>query len=63
VLQRLRSLSASAGLPVIVLSARDPDANEKKMLSAGADAYFQKPADNAALLTKVRELLGEPTAA
>lgn len=63
VLQRLRSLSTSAGLPVIVLSARDPEANEKKMLAAGASAYFQKPADNAALLTKVRELLGEPTAA
>lgn len=60
VLERLRAMSGSAVLPVIVLSARDPELHEKKMLDSGADAFFQKPADNAALLTKVRELLGEP---
>lgn len=59
VIGRLKALAVSCGLPIIALSARDPESHEKRMLDAGAAAYFQKPADNAALLGKIRELLGE----
>ena len=46
VLDRLQNSGALAAIPVIVLSARDPQNNEEKALKAGAAAFFQKPADN-----------------
>ena len=39
---------------VIVLTARDPQANERATLEAGAVAFFQKPADNDELLSVIR---------
>jgi len=56
VLDRISHISPSA-IPVIVLSARDPQANEERALKAGAMAYFQKPADNAELLQAIRSYL------
>lgn len=58
VLQRLRSMTPTSALPVIVLSAKEPEAHRTRMLEAGAVAYFQKPADNAALLEAIRLALG-----
>src|ERR1700726_1565841 len=46
VLDRLQNSDSLAGIPVIVLSARDPQTNEERALKAGAAAFFQKPADN-----------------
>jgi two-component system KDP operon response regulator KdpE len=40
-------------VPVIVLSARDPQSNEERALKAGATAFFQKPADNDELLNMI----------
>jgi two-component system KDP operon response regulator KdpE len=54
VLDRLRNQNNLAGIPVIVLSARDPETNEERALIAGATAYFQKPADNDELLQAIR---------
>lgn len=54
VLERLQNSDTLAGVPVIVLSARDPQSNEEKALKAGASAYFQKPADNDELLNSIR---------
>src|SRR5216683_387119 len=54
VLERLQNNDVLAGVPVIVLSARDPQSNEEKALKAGATAYFQKPADNDELLNSIR---------
>ena len=54
VLDRLQKSDALSGVPVIVLSARDPQANEQRALKAGAAAYFQKPADNEELLNVIR---------
>jgi len=59
VLDRLKALSHSASLPIIVLSAKDPASHEDRMMKAGAEAYFQKPADNAELLAAIRRALGE----
>ena len=60
VLDRLQKSSALSGVPVIVLSARDPQGNEEKALRAGAAAYFQKPADNDELLNVIRVSLNPP---
>src|SRR5580704_10827841 len=39
VLDRLQNSDSLAGIPVIVLSARDPQNNEEKALKAGAAAF------------------------
>lgn len=54
VLDRLQKHDALSAVPVIVLSARDPQDNERRALKAGAAAYFQKPADNEELLNVIR---------
>jgi len=58
VLDRLQNSDTLAGIPVIVLSARDPQTNEERALKAGATAFFQKPADNEELLNVIRASLG-----
>jgi two-component system KDP operon response regulator KdpE len=60
VLDRLQKSDALSGIPVIVLSARDPQNNEQRALKAGAAAYFQKPADNEELLNVIRTNLATP---
>jgi DNA-binding response OmpR family regulator len=54
VLERLQAIATLSNIPVIVLSARDPQANEEKALKAGAAAFFQKPADNDELMNVIR---------
>jgi len=58
-LKQKRELTDIEGIPVIVLSARDPVKNDKLALEAGAVAYFQKPPDNSQFLSAVRQTLGE----
>jgi two-component system KDP operon response regulator KdpE len=57
VLDRLQKSDALSGVPVIVLSARDPENNESRALKAGATAFFQKPADNEELMNVIRASL------
>lgn len=59
VLQRVKTIPALAVIPVLVVSGLDQATNEPKALAAGADAYLQKPAADEALLSKVRDLVGE----
>ncbi len=54
VLDRLQAIDSLSSIPVIVLSARDPQANEERALKAGASAFFQKPADNDELMNVIR---------
>jgi two-component system KDP operon response regulator KdpE len=61
VLERMRGLDLVA-TPIIVLSARDPAHNERRVLDAGAVAFFQKPADNHEFLIKIRQTLGDTAA-
>jgi DNA-binding response OmpR family regulator len=61
VLERLRQRAHLTGVPVIVLSARDAENNEERALTAGAVAYFQKPADNEELLQAIRASLPPPS--
>jgi len=58
VLERLQNSDALSGVPVIVLSARDPQSNEERALKAGAAAFFQKPADNDELMNVIRVSIG-----
>jgi DNA-binding response OmpR family regulator len=50
VLQRIRNSVQVSGVPVVVLSARDPAGNRDRALELGAAAYFAKPADDDALM-------------
>jgi DNA-binding response OmpR family regulator len=54
VLKRLQEADTLSNIPVIVLSARGPQFNEKRALRAGAAAFFQKPVDNRELLDVIR---------
>ena len=54
VLERLQSSDTLSSIPVIVLTARDPQGNEQRALRAGAAAFFQKPVDNEELLNVIR---------
>jgi len=57
VLDRLQKDDKLSAIPVIVLTARDPQSSEQRALQAGAAAFFQKPADNAELLEVIRATL------
>jgi DNA-binding response OmpR family regulator len=57
VLEWLKENNTLSNIPVIVLTARDPQSNEEKTLRAGAIAFFQKPADNSELLDVIRATL------
>jgi len=54
VLKNLQQYPALSVIPVIVLTARDAEGNEKRTLESGAVAFFQKPADNEELLGVIR---------
>jgi CheY-like chemotaxis protein len=60
VLERLKTFPALAHIPVIVVSAREPSSTERRATEAGAEAYVQKPIDNAELIAAIRTALREP---
>jgi DNA-binding response OmpR family regulator len=57
VLDRLQQSAHLSSIPVIVLSAQDPQSARARSLLAGAMAFFEKPADNAKLLSTIRTTL------
>jgi DNA-binding response OmpR family regulator len=57
VLKNLQQYPALSVIPVIVLTARDPEGNERRTLDSGAVAFFQKPADSEELLGVIRTSL------
>jgi DNA-binding response OmpR family regulator len=57
VLDRLQKDDKLSSIPVIVLTARDPQGSERRALQAGAAAFLQKPADNTELLEVIRATL------
>jgi two-component system alkaline phosphatase synthesis response regulator PhoP len=63
VLERIKAMPALEGTPVIIVSARDPLAEEPRFVEAGADAFFRKPFDHEQLLTAIARALGSAPAA
>jgi len=61
VLDRFRSVTSLAAVPVIILTAMDPATNKERALSAGVAAFLQKPAANQELLAVIQEVLEEST--
>ncbi len=62
VLERLRSLGSTIGIPVIVVSAREPMSNRPLAIQAGASAFLQKPVKTDELLSALqRALMGGTT--
>jgi DNA-binding response OmpR family regulator len=57
VMDRLQQNAELASIPVIVLTARDPQGTRQRIMKAGASAFFQKPADNGKLLNAIRSVL------
>jgi DNA-binding response OmpR family regulator len=60
VLDRLRAMTNLSMIPVVVVSARDPQGNRDHALLAGARAYLQKPWNDHELLSIIGELLSPP---
>src|SRR6202167_2664245 len=60
VMERFKAVPSLAGIPIIVVSARDRRANQKRAIEAGAKAFLQKPVNNAELLAVIRQNLAEP---
>jgi type II secretory ATPase GspE/PulE/Tfp pilus assembly ATPase PilB-like protein/ActR/RegA family two-component response regulator len=58
VLSRLRSRPATAGIPVIVLTAKGDEDNEVRVFELGADDFLQKPFRARALAARLEVVLG-----
>jgi DNA-binding response OmpR family regulator len=62
VVRRMRAHPASAGIPVVLLTAAARVTDEAAGREAGADAYLTKPFSPAELVETVRQLLAETVA-
>jgi len=58
VIEKLKSKPALQNVPFIVMSGRDRGITEQQAVTAGAAAYFCKPAANTDLLLAIRKALG-----
>lgn len=58
VMERLQANPLLATIPVIVLTGRERKGNFERAMQAGCYAYFEKPADNEALLNAIRDAIG-----
>jgi two-component system KDP operon response regulator KdpE len=57
-MESLSEIPGLAGVPVIVLTARDRFTHEGRCHDAGAKRFFQKPVDNRSLLVAIEQLIG-----
>ena len=60
VIQRLKKVPELKEIPVVVITARDPESSREESLNRGASAYLHKPVDDDELLATVREAMSEP---
>jgi CheY-like chemotaxis protein len=57
-MQSLSEIPGLAGLPVIVLTARERFGHEERCYAAGAKLFFQKPIDDLSLLAAIQQVMG-----
>jgi DNA-binding response OmpR family regulator len=56
---RLREEPATAGIPVLMLSAKGQDTDKAAAMKSGANDFLSKPVDRLVLLNRIAELLGK----
>jgi DNA-binding response OmpR family regulator len=54
----LKDDHATQRIPIVILSAKTQEEDERRALACGADAYFKKPFNAPALMEGIRKLLG-----
>ena len=59
----LKGDPATRHIPIIILSAKTQEEDERRALSCGADAYFKKPFQAPILMDGIRKLLARSSAA
>jgi DNA-binding response OmpR family regulator len=59
VLERMRVMPRLTGIPIIVLTARDPKTARARTLALGAAAFLEKPVDSAVFITAIHAALGD----
>jgi two-component system, OmpR family, phosphate regulon response regulator PhoB len=60
VMERLKAMPALEGVPVIVISAREPVIERDRAGDSGVDAFFRKPFDYGELVSAIHRALGHP---
>jgi two-component system cell cycle response regulator DivK len=60
--RRIKANAATAGIPVIALTAHAMTSDRERALEAGCDEFETKPVDFARLLGKIQALLGQEVA-
>jgi DNA-binding response OmpR family regulator len=60
VLERLQLNLELAGVPVIIVTARDANSNRELVLKAGARLLLQKPVETRVLLESIQSIIGTP---
>jgi CheY-like chemotaxis protein len=58
VLQRLKANTSLGGIPVIIVTAENPQVAEARTIEAGAVAFLQKPVDEDKLMAAVQQAVG-----
>lgn len=58
-MENLRSIPGASSIPVIVLTARDPEGNQERSYEGGAYDFFQKPVDEDWLLESIKRALAQ----
>ena len=56
-MERFETLPELSSVPVVVLTGRDEHPNKRRAEALGAKAFFQKPADNEQLLSRISTIL------
>jgi DNA-binding response OmpR family regulator len=61
-LERLKANRLLAQIPIIIVTAQDPNDAEAKSVQLGAAGFLQKPVNIDALVAMIRRVLGQHTA-